>query len=361
MSQEKDASASMEAHENTADHEQSPNPNLEGSTQASATPTSEVYAELERAYAFFNDELFDGRLPPCMITLQRSHDTLGYFSADRFVKRASKGSSAHEIALNPSYFAIRSIPETLSVLVREMVSLDQHLHSAKPPRRRYRNREWADMAEAIGLMPSDTGVPGGKRTGDGVQTYIIDGGLFDVACAKLLDDAFVLSWLDRYPPAPTANPAPPVDAPAPQPSEGGITGLSMAPSDDDGDIKSEPDELIAASDAASPDNEGLLDGTWETLPSAPASASPDELGKEEGSKRQPDAPPPPPMKAFAPVDIDVLEQSGITPVEKPKNSSKSKFSCPACGANVWGRAALRVQCEGTETKQHDATRMELAE
>lgn len=34
-------------------------------------PTKDAYDELDRAYAHFNAELFNGQLPPCLITLQR--------------------------------------------------------------------------------------------------------------------------------------------------------------------------------------------------------------------------------------------------------------------------------------------------
>ncbi len=33
------------------------------------TPTEEAYTELQHAYDFFNMHLFDGLLPPCMMTI----------------------------------------------------------------------------------------------------------------------------------------------------------------------------------------------------------------------------------------------------------------------------------------------------
>jgi hypothetical protein len=61
----------------------------------------------------------------------------------------------------------------------------------------YHNRQWADKMDAIGLCPSDTGQPGGARTGQGVSHYIVAGGPFDQACAQLLARGFTLSWHDR--------------------------------------------------------------------------------------------------------------------------------------------------------------------
>src|SRR6266852_3158095 len=36
-----------------------------------STPTEQAYTELQHAYDFFNTRLFDGHLPPCLITMQR--------------------------------------------------------------------------------------------------------------------------------------------------------------------------------------------------------------------------------------------------------------------------------------------------
>ncbi|WP_425545071.1 hypothetical protein, partial [Caenispirillum bisanense] len=77
----------------------------------------------------------------------------------------------------------------------------QH-HHGKPGRGRYHNLEWAAKMEALRLMPSDTGAPGGKRTGDSVSDYVIEGGAFEAACMSLLTQDYTLSWPDRFPPRP---------------------------------------------------------------------------------------------------------------------------------------------------------------
>ncbi len=69
----------------------------------------------------------------------------------------------------------------------------------KPGRTRYHNEQWATKMESIGLMPSSTGQPGGKRTGDSMADYAIEGGAFLVACAALLTSNFKISWYDRFP------------------------------------------------------------------------------------------------------------------------------------------------------------------
>jgi hypothetical protein len=46
----------------------------------------------------------------------------------------------------------------------------------------------------VGLYPTSTGAPGGKETGQGVSHYIIEGGPYDVAFAKLAATGFALNW-----------------------------------------------------------------------------------------------------------------------------------------------------------------------
>lgn len=122
--------------------------------------------------------------------------TFGYFSPARFASLT--GQTTDEIALNPYYFAVVPIVETLQTLAHEMVHLWQE-HLGKPGRGRYHNDEWANKMESIGLMPSSTGQPGGKRTGDMMADYAITGGRFLSACEALLTGSFKLSWYDRFP------------------------------------------------------------------------------------------------------------------------------------------------------------------
>jgi hypothetical protein len=81
------------------------------------SPTRETYKDWQMAYSHFNQELFDGQLPECLITYQREKNTAGYFTTARFSK--SDGVKTDEIALNPSCFALSSIRENLSTLLHE--------------------------------------------------------------------------------------------------------------------------------------------------------------------------------------------------------------------------------------------------
>lgn len=168
------------------------------------TPTNEVYSELQQAYEHFNMALFNHQLPYCLITMQREKRTFGYFSHRRFVNE--KGTHVDELAMNPSYFGVRSIKETLSTLCHEQVHVWQY-YFGKPGRRGYHNKQWANYMEMIGLMPSDTGAKGGNRTGESMSHYIVPNGAFDRSCDILLSHDFQLSWYDRFPPiAPILQP-----------------------------------------------------------------------------------------------------------------------------------------------------------
>lgn len=156
-------------------------------------PTKETYEAFQKGYDYFNKKLFNGTLPNCLITLQRQRRTYGYFCSSRF---AGSTGQADEIALNPQYFAERSVADSLSTLVHEQVHQWQ-AHFGKPGRGRYHNKEWAGKMETLGLVPSDTGKEGGKKTGDRMSHFIQTGGLFDRLVKQLIAAGFTIPWADR--------------------------------------------------------------------------------------------------------------------------------------------------------------------
>jgi len=160
-------------------------------------PTIDAYSEINQAFDHFNKMLFEGELPKCLITMQRDKRCYGFLSKGQFVNK--DGASIDELALNPSYFGVRSIADTLSELVHTMCHLWQ-AHFGNPSRAGYHNGEWADKMKEVGLMASDTGLPNGKRVGQRMSHYIISNGPFEVACSGLLSNEFALSWYDRFPP-----------------------------------------------------------------------------------------------------------------------------------------------------------------
>lgn len=158
-------------------------------------PTGELYESIQLAFEFMNEELFDGCLPNCLITLQRRRSSYGYFAAQRFVSREQKH-YCDEIALNPLHFSQRPILEILATLGHEMCHLYQQ-HFGNPGRGRYHNKEWASIMKNIGLQPTATGSKGGKETGDRVSQLIVDTGPFDDCARRLIEGGFAIHWHEQ--------------------------------------------------------------------------------------------------------------------------------------------------------------------
>lgn len=167
-------------------------------------PTPQLYGALQHAYDTFNIELFDGTLDNSLITLQRQANTYGYMSYNRFVAVGDKNTFTHELALNPDFFGIKPLIEVLQTIVHEMCHLWQTQYG-KPSQKSYHNQEWATKMESIGLMPSDTGRIGGKKTGQKMADYAIADGKFMMVCNKLFEQGFIVAWYDRFLPKNTST------------------------------------------------------------------------------------------------------------------------------------------------------------
>ena len=142
--------------------------------------TQTTYTNLESIYHELNNWLFDGILPPVMITFQRSKRFKGYASKHRFERRYlvdGDPERVDEVALNPDLFREKDI-DIVSTLLHEMAHIWQ-FHFGKQTRPAYHDKEWAAKMEEVGLTPSDTGLPGGKKTGQRVSHYITHGGAFE--------------------------------------------------------------------------------------------------------------------------------------------------------------------------------------
>lgn len=161
-----------------------------------SSPTKRTYENLDAAFKFFNAKLFGGELPACLITVQRHKGAYGYFCGERFADINDAENVADEIALNPTHFGNRPAKQTLSTLVHEMCHLWQH-HFGTPPRKCYHNREWSEKMEEVGLTPSDTGMPGGRKVGQKVSHVIEIGGRFDIACDQFIAKTGAVLFADR--------------------------------------------------------------------------------------------------------------------------------------------------------------------
>lgn len=159
---------------------------------ARPTPTAEQYAAFNAIFEHFNVELFGGEMPPVMLAFAKHGRSRGYYIHERWHRRDAEGFRVSEIALSPDHLG-RKEREVASTIVHEMVHLWQYVQGT-PSRRGYHNAQWAERMETLGLMPSNTGEVGGKRTGQKVTHYIIEGGAFARAFEKL-DRAGLLPFI----------------------------------------------------------------------------------------------------------------------------------------------------------------------
>lgn len=149
-------------------------------SEAAAGLPVDTYKHLQAAFDYFNAELFDGALPAVMLTINASKRACyGYFYPERFV-HVETGAKAAEINVNADQFS-RGLKDALSTLVHEMAHHWQAVVAGRVIKNGYHDKEWGDQMEAIGLMPSNTGEPGGKRTGRQMTHYIIEGGRYELA------------------------------------------------------------------------------------------------------------------------------------------------------------------------------------
>lgn len=141
---------------------------------AEVKPGLRLHLEMHMLYDFFNTELFGGRLPGAVITLQRHPGAVGYFAFKRF-RRAD--AFMDEIALNPQWFAKVTMLRLVSTLVHEMCH-QEIAHFGTPSKNGYHSMEWVRCMLRVGLRPSTTGKPGGAMTGQRVTHYVVKGSPF---------------------------------------------------------------------------------------------------------------------------------------------------------------------------------------
>lgn len=169
-----------------------------------APPTGEQYGAYLHLFHYFNRMLFEARLPEVMLHFSGSAKNGGFYAPERWQKGEQKTAV---LALNPKAISQMTPERLVSVLVHEMCHHWQFTEGT-PGRRGYHNVEWANRMEALGLIPSDTGRPDGRRTGSHMDHYIAPDGAFTRAFAAL-PEAYLLPWLslDRFGRGPSKDPS----------------------------------------------------------------------------------------------------------------------------------------------------------
>ena len=156
------------------------------------------YQHFQRAYDYYNKTLFDNELADCLIVFQRKSRTFGYISYDRH-SIVGQNTYMHELALNPDYFAYRTVIETLSTLVHEMCHLKQHIDGTET-RKTYHNKEFSALMKERGLQTSHTGLEGGKEVGQNMTHYIMHDGRFLEVTLDFLRETDFKTFYDRFTP-----------------------------------------------------------------------------------------------------------------------------------------------------------------
>lgn len=339
-------------------------------------PTEDLYLALQRAWDHFNELLFGGALSPVLITLTRKGHFYGYYHQNQFVE-ARGDRKVHEISLNAAYFGISSPMCVLSTLVHEMVHQWQH-DFGKVGKSSVHNREWADKMLALGLCPSDTGLPGGRMTGRRMDHYLINGGSFHRACEELLAKEFSLDWIDRFPSAPPRGalvlyPHPDerqkrLDAERQVLTEAGMSKEEIQ--EELAQLEMNAVEITRAGDGSlvlavtlaqeagadnSPGVTGLEVLAREILPEAAlATASEGEIAALLRERGLPDLPGAGTLKAS---DLEALQKTTtvaphpglvMPPPKEPRprieRPVRIRYSCSACEAEIWGGPELSISC-----------------
>ena len=164
-------------------------------------------------------------------------------------------------------------------------------------------------------MPSDTGMPGGRMTGQTLETYIIEGGAFQRVTTNLLAQGFAISWMDRFPTSvPQKLMQPILPKTFPQSTQAGLW-LELTANDHD------------------------QDENYDTI-----------VGKTASAWIQ--------AAYRSPAELQVMLLN-LEPRCTDDNSHRHKYRCPRCKINAWGKPRLRLKCANCNVLLLDMSRKAL--
>ena len=139
--------------------------------------TTIQFKTLDDLYQFYNDAIFNGELSECIVNMSRHGGAFGFFAANRWRGDGQEKKVVHEISINPD-FMNREIGTGILPWYMKCAICGRRISAGRAGEGSH-NSQWADKMIQVGLMPSDTGEAGGKRTGQSITHYIIPGGKFE--------------------------------------------------------------------------------------------------------------------------------------------------------------------------------------
>lgn len=335
---------------------------------AGKSPNTELYGALEQAFEHFNRYLFASRLTAPVITLNRKTHTPGYYLPERWVSASDEPRLVAELVLHPAYLTTRPIRVSLAELVHQMLHHAQALFG-KPSANGYHNSEFAQWADALGLLTTEDGQPGSKPTGHMVTQRIVEGEAFDQAADALLTESFLLTWLDRHPPEEGVGE---VDEACFRITRAEITSARTARAA----AKQTPKASSASEHPHSASNDDANDVQDPTTEHDSRSSPPTEAGnvveledaRMDARVDEPEAP----RRIKDPGDAALeAAKALVSPVKKSQSAArnKHKYQCDACGDAFWAKPGIQARCakdEGTfvdrdATQEPDATQSDATD
>ena len=182
-------------------------PNSTVSLKTNVAPSVEIATELQHAFDFFNQRLFEGKLEPVVFSNVRLKKALGHFWAKSWTRRKDLKGKVHEIGLDFARLHGENDKEVLSTLVHEMC---HELIEMLGKQERGHGKYWVAAMLMVGLEPiilDAKGQPTGKATGPNSSHKIVPGGKFDETAKELLKTGFKLSWANEPMPEPEKKPS----------------------------------------------------------------------------------------------------------------------------------------------------------
>ena len=288
-------------------------------------PTDAAYQALARLYSYFNGKLFSGALPICLLTFQRQAKTMGYASKGRWVN--GRNESVDELSINPEYLFGSQMEELCQTMIHEQCHIWQY-HFGRPSRKSYHDREWAAKMESLGLIPSSTGYPGGHKTGQKMDDYLLAGGPSHLAIESLKASGFDMPWIDKYPARNQIYPPKIYDQ----------NGLKVAASK----LKIlgiKPFPGTTLTQAVQPQGQDMEVGQLPPLSPSPIVVDDTSPARMEASE----------VEAInQTIRTSSAECTVIFPVKLAAKAppTRSKYACSCAKPNhVWGRPGLKITCE----------------